>query len=73
MLCPCLVDISSLTIPGKHSVGLVDGLLSSVRVFESALRVLNWDFAYSACAVCLAKQPFLGAYTSNTDGLSCDV
>lgn len=67
------VDISSLTIPGKHSMGLVEGLLSSVRVFESALHVLSWDIAYSARAICSAKQPFLGAYTSNTDGLSCEV
>lgn len=49
------------------------GLLWSVGVFESALHVRNWDVAYSACAICLAKQPFRGAYTSHTHGLSCDV
>lgn len=65
------LGISSLTIPGKHSMGLVEVLLS-VGVFESALHVLKRDFVYSACATCLAVQPFLGAYTSNTDSLSCE-
>lgn len=67
------VDISSMAIPGKHSMGLVEGLLSSVGVLEWALHVLDWDVAYSACAIFLATQPSLGAYTSNTDGLSCEV
>lgn len=67
------VDISSMAIPGKHGMGLVEGLLLSVGVLEWALHVLDWDVAYSACAIFLATQPSLGAYTSNTDGLSCEV
>lgn len=76
MLCPCpelLIFLSSLTIPGKYSVSLVAGLLWSVEVFECALHVLNWDLAHSACTICLAKQPFLGACTSHTHGLNCEV
>lgn len=52
-------------------MGLVEGLLS-VGVFESALHVLKRDVVYSASATCLTVQPFLGAYTSNTDSLSCE-
>lgn len=57
----------------RKAQGLVQGLLLSVGLFESALHVLNWGVACSAHTVCLAKQPFLGAYTFNTDGLSCEV